>query len=70
MTGSALPDISGNWTNLDAAAEDLRVRAGVAESYLTDAAAAWQRVVPAYREPGTQDLVHTAMDSLPGPMAG
>ncbi|MBF4993619.1 hypothetical protein ITX31_05785 [Arthrobacter gandavensis] len=69
MPGAALPDISGNWTSLDTAAEDLRVRARVAESYLTDAANAWNRVIPAYREPGTQDLVHTAMDSLAAPMA-
>ena len=70
MAGSTLPDISGNWSNLDAAAEDLRVRAGVAESYLTDAAEAWNRIIPAYREPATQELVHTAMDSLAAPMAG
>ena len=70
MAGAALPDISGNFSDLEAAAEDLRVRAGVAESYLTDAAAAWKRVIPAYQEPATQDLVHTAMDSLAAPMAG
>lgn len=70
MAGSMLPDISGNWSSLDAGAEDLRVRAGVAESYLTDAADAWKRVMPAYREPETQDQVHTALDSLAAPMAG
>ena len=70
MAGSTLPDISGSWSNLDAAAEDLRVRAGVAESYLTDAADAWKRVIPAYREPETQDPVHAALDSLAAPMAG
>ncbi|MCC3296828.1 hypothetical protein [Arthrobacter caoxuetaonis] len=70
MAGAELPDISGNWSTLNAAAEDLLVRAGVAESYLTDAGTAWNRVVPAYREPGTQDLVHTAMNSLAAPMAG
>ncbi|MFZ3453988.1 hypothetical protein [Arthrobacter sp. 7Tela_A1] len=70
MAGAALPEISGDWSTLDAAAADLRVRAEVAESYLTDASTAWNRVIPAYREPGTQDLVHTAMDSLAAPMAG
>ncbi|MBD8044234.1 hypothetical protein H9638_10495 [Arthrobacter sp. Sa2BUA2] len=66
---STLPDITGDWTRLDALAQDLLVRAGVAEGYLSDATTAWQRVGPAYREPATQDLVHAAMDSLAEPMA-
>ncbi len=70
MAGAALPDISGNWSTLTDAAQDLLIRAGVAESYLTEAGTAWNRVIPAYREPGTQDLVHTAMESLAAPMAG
>lgn len=69
MHFSTLPDISGDWTNLDALAQDLQLRAGAVEGYLGDATTAWQRVVPAYREPTTQDLVHAAMDSLAEPMA-
>ncbi|WP_157075236.1 hypothetical protein [Arthrobacter luteolus] len=69
MVFSTLPDISGDWTHLDALAQDLLLRAGVAEGYLGDATTAWQRVGPAYREPTTQDVVHAAMDSLAEPMA-
>lgn len=69
MVVSTLPDISGDWANLDALAQDLLARAGVAESYLADATTAWQRVGPAYREPTSQDLVYAAMDSLAEPMA-
>lgn len=69
MPVSSFPIIDVDWGALDALARDLEVRAGVTESYLTDAATAWQRFGAAYREPATQDQVHTALDSLADPMA-
>ena len=69
MPVSSFPIIDVEWGTLDALARDLDVRAGVTESYLTDAATAWQRFGAAYREPATQDQVHTALDSLADPMA-
>ena len=69
MPVSSFPIIDVDWGALDALARDLEVRAGVTESYLADAATAWQRFGAAYREPATQDQVHTALDSLADPMA-